>query len=1129
MAFVLENEKVTPQGERKGRFVVEDEPVRRFVVEDEEGAPLSGLEGAQALAEAVRGGADVGVSEVIPPDVRGPSPAVVGTFGATPGPTLEELESLGQVGTGIAADILGVTAKAGAGLIRGRTLGVVDPERGELGIPFTAMRAKVAPELGKSLEELGVSPDIANNPFISIGPEFVGTVFPFATAARFVAALRPPSAVARGNVARAIERAAETSVAGGIVGAAEVRQDDETMLENALTFALIGGGLHLTAEVALPVVNFLKQATKFKTITKDLSAEDLHRAFTGREGASPEAVKFVQGLSTKDRVTIAKGVIKGRGAKFTVEEPRFGVREEVVTPEAPPPEVPDIPGGPLVPRVEVPRAAPRVIPGEPAIVEPVVDVPIPREVAGDIEAGGLAFGQPLPKSVQGINLNRVGADYSAKKLIVDTSDRNKGLINDARRGTITHEATREVANNLGMTTDDLLKRRKGRAFNAEEATAARDILNSSAIELTRLQKEVARNTSDEGLVKFRLAMHRHAAIQAEVSGIATEAGRALSAHRIVSREGQNFKGMLDALGGRELTEEMLETLSRIDPTDQVAVNRFIRDAVKPKFRDMIFEVWVNSLLSSPKTHLVNTTSNSLVSLLKIPETLTSAAIDIARVRATGLPKERFFGEIPHQVFGMWQGIKEGGRKGLEAFRTETPSQGVSKLEVSRFQSIPGPTGRIVRLPGRALMAEDEFFKAINFQAELHSLAYRKATTEGKKGQERLQRIAELTSNPAPEMMKKAKGEALYRTFQKELGPSGKALQRLRSTTPGFRYIVPFLRTPTNIVKFGLERTPLNFLRIGFKVAKGDLKGGELSDELARATVGSLIAAMVGVLYLEGKITGGGPKNPGQKATLFRTGWQPYSFKVGDQYFGYGRLEPLGMTVGLTADFMELQDTMSEGERDDVAAKLSLAIAQNLTNKTFMQGLSNAINAISDPIRYGDQWVERFVATGVPRVVAGAARALDPQLKEPEGIIEIYKAQLPFLSSDVLPKRNLWGEPIEIQGTRLERFISPIPITAVQESKIDEEMARLNMGVAMPRKVIKGVDLTLEEYDVYIRDAGRLAKKKLDSIVANPGYAATNDDRKRRRIRTVIFKAREKVRTRVYNSIKTNTPERITQQ
>ena len=311
----------------------------------------------------------------------GPSPEVVGVHGGTPGPTPAELENLAQLGKGIAADVAGVATKAGAALIKGTTFKAIDPERGEVGIPFTSMRRQVAPPLGEALEDVvGVSPEIAQNPYIGLGPEFLGMMAPWSRVAKTVAALRPP-----GAAAGVPGRVAESVATGGIVGAAEVRQDDETMLENALGYAVGAGVLHLSFEAAIPVANYLKHAAKYKTVTRDLTAEDVHRALTGREGASPEAVNFVKGLNNKgERAEIAKEVIKGEGVRVKTVEPRFGGRRAPEVPPEPParpPEPPtrpvEAPGEGIVPSraVEPRRAVLTPIEGEPGVAAPPVAPP----------------------------------------------------------------------------------------------------------------------------------------------------------------------------------------------------------------------------------------------------------------------------------------------------------------------------------------------------------------------------------------------------------------------------------------------------------------------------------------------------------------------------------------------------------------------------------------------------------------------------------------------------------------------------------------------------------------------------------------------------------------------------------
>ena len=112
-----------------------------------------------------------------------------------------------------------------------------------------------------------------------------------------------------------------------------------------------------------------------------------------------------------------------------------------------------------------------------------------------------------------------------------------GGFDAARRGRISHAETQALAQDLGMTADDLLARRKGQAFSAEEAYAARAILAKSGNELVNIAKRIRSLGDDPGseaLAIFRKALVRHAAIQEQVSGMTAEAGRALSAFRMAA-------------------------------------------------------------------------------------------------------------------------------------------------------------------------------------------------------------------------------------------------------------------------------------------------------------------------------------------------------------------------------------------------------------------------------------------------------------------------------------------------------------------------------------------------------------------------------------------------------------------
>jgi len=806
-------------------------------------------------------------------------------------------------------------------------------------------------------------------------------------------------------------------------------------------------------------------------------------------------------------------------------------------------------------QLEVPDTS-RLAPPEPRPISDAGESLVPGRLSPDASETTLELARKyaesasdvgeLGKYADSINLERIDdlGDEGIKQLITDTSRDIAPRIDQARRGVISHDETTRMAMRSGITEDKLLKRKPGKIWNAEESLAASMINTASAKQTIDAARKAAESGSAEDLLAFRLIMERHQSIQAAEAGLATEAGRALSARNIIKNAEQrpvkNFQAMIDALGGREVNEEMVRLLSKIDPDNMPAVNRFIQEASEVSTSDKVFEVWVNSLLSSPITHVTNATSNALTFLQKFPEKFAAEGFDALRSAFTGAPRTRVEGEAAAAFYGGWEGLKRGWRNMAWSWQTGLPTDAEAKLEVRTFHAIKGAAlpkaaqkygfknvGDIIRIPGRALIAADEFFKGLNYHTEIHGLAFRKATLEGLTGDAKSQRIAELITKPPSEMDEAARAEMLYRVFQQPLSKEMRSISAIRMSKhpvwAPFRYIVPFLRTPTNIAKYGLERTPFGYLYIAQRqLSKTPMEAGELADQVARTTMGSMIGAVTFGMAMEGHISGGGPKNRAERDALYRTGWQPYSIKVGDQWVSYGRLEPLGSVLGIAADMAETAKTATDTEWQDLAFKMTLSISKNVTSKTFLRGISQALDATSDPTRYGPAWIEGLTGTVVPRVVASAARASDDTFRETEGIGEYIRSQIPFLSEELMPKRNLWGEEIRRPGTAIERFASPIRRSNVAGTQADDEMVRLKVSAGKPSKsvTILGHDrqLTPQQYDELLVRGGAEAQKRIQAWVHTKGYERLPDEMKAKQLKQRYDSAMDLTRTRLKNEM-----------
>jgi hypothetical protein len=153
---------------------------------------------------------------------------------------------------------------------------------------------------------------------------------------------------------------------------------------------------------------------------------------------------------------------------------------------------------------------------------------------------------PLPKHGININFNRIASEKDVKQTILKVSELFKKDINTARRNVVTNEEVSKLADQIGMTPEDLLRRRRGVAFNAEKALAARKILVASGERLKSLA-DAARGGSNLQQFEFRKQLALHYAIQSQVSGLTAEAGRALQSFRINAKATKQQLDEIDSL------------------------------------------------------------------------------------------------------------------------------------------------------------------------------------------------------------------------------------------------------------------------------------------------------------------------------------------------------------------------------------------------------------------------------------------------------------------------------------------------------------------------------------------------------------------------------------------------------
>lgn len=709
-----------------------------------------------------------------------------------------------------------------------------------------------------------------------------------------------------------------------------------------------------------------------------------------------------------------------------------------------------------------------------------------------------------------INFAHIDAPEKVKFTIGKMAEAMKGHIDEARRGVVTQKETEELAEGLGMTVPELLARRKGAAFNAEEALASRQLWVASGEQLLELAKKAAAtNAGPLDQFAFRRQMAVHAAIQAEVLGARAEAGRALASWKIDASGGieraRAINQVMNALGGAENSAEMARRIAILaEVGDPAALARIAQRGHAAATVDAFREIWVNGLLSSPKTHMVNITSNTLVAAQQVYERMAAGAI-----RSFTGGEGVVAGEGMAMAHGMIEGYKDAfrmaakslktGETGLAFNKIDTPRVGAVSAESFRISKETGLgrfvdfLGTVTNIPGRLLGAEDEFFKTIGYRMNVRAEALRTATSEGHVGEKLASRYKELVDNPSEAIRINAADAALYQTFTNETGAFGRAIMNLREAggdknwmNPAF-LILPFVRTPVNIARYAFERSP--FAPLVSQWRADIAAGGARADiALARMSTGTGIMLVAMDLADKGVCTGDGPRGEDKeiREALQRQGWQPFSCKVGDRWYSYNRTDPFGMTMGFAASIAE---AVKKGEMDqddvdewwEVSAMAIAAVSQVSISKTYLEGFAKFVEVLGDPKRYSKQYIQDLFASFLPATSLNNAvkNMVDPVQREVENPMEAVQARIAGLSKNLPPRRDLWGAPITSESGlgKMYDFMSPVQSKEEIDSPIDREIVRHGAG---PNKIGKrtpfdGVQANMRfypnAYDDYTRLSG----------------------------------------------------------
>lgn len=440
--------------------------------------------------------------------------------------------------------------------------------------------------------------------------------------------------------------------------------------------------------------------------------------------------------------------------------------------------------------------------------------------------------------------------------------------------------------------------------------------------------------------------------------------------------------------------------------------------------DVLYEIYVNNLLSGPQTHFTNILSNSVQTALGPIDTAARAAVtmfskpqdkvylsevvgDIYGTTLGIVKAAQYMGsramskapgvtEVAEQTaakYGISSGILNSTR--LDYVNRRISSQNFSLDEDSVLGKISDGIGAMVNMPASALNMGDIAYKIIHdTRAKTRWAAHEVAVGNFKSHADAMK---EATTNL--DVSRRAIQEAEYYTFTGR--PNMPMFSWITDADieklPGMRWVIPFKRTIANIAEQTLERSPLALAVPSLAKRLAHKDPAERAAAQARLLAGTGLLVAGSVLFGD-NLVGAAPRNKLGKEMFDRTYGGEFAINFEDGAIKLDELGVVGQQLKAIAMYRQAIETTPEAllkpeNAEQLMERLAVFIApitETLYSNHYAENLSQFFNVFDRaremksvaPIA---QWAERLAVRTIP--VAGstaweqAQRSMNPQQKD----------------------------------------------------------------------------------------------------------------------------------------------------
>ena len=698
-----------------------------------------------------------------------------------------------------------------------------------------------------------------------------------------------------------------------------------------------------------------------------------------------------------------------------------------------------------------------------------------RQVAKDMGLESDEVGKAI-----NINLAKLNTPEDVDSFLQELGGHFKEMMEGSRNKRKMKEMYEGAAmNSLG----DLLGR-KPTHFSPEQAIAIRQFLVATGTKAQQMIKIAAKSNRKIDQLAAMKAFQLNAMVMQKAVGVSSEYGRGLRTFREVvgsNRERFNQVNMMmkEMDGSDQTTREFMRFLKNAGVEDMDA-HEFQRiagkgfNAFSMKGYDALYETYVNAILSGPLTHATNIASNaSMLFMRPTDKYLRSVS---AAARGDFSESVNQFKQANASLSGMAGGMSDVFRIALRRVNKEDvnyPERLERMHELSKQKIKPAITaenfsatgmmghvvdfaGAIIRLPGNALLKEDKAFKLINYRMGVNEEAAKMAHSLSTNNDDAKAIYRAVRANPDEQMTDSAINLAEYYTFTNKLGEAGQRWEKA-TRVPGVNLIVPFFRTPTNILKMGTRNSFIGNMRYDVPELLS-ANGAKRDAALAKVAMGTL-APVTALMMLGDNLTG--KVDMSTANGRFRAEYEapPYSIRVGDKWISYEKIEPLRSVLGLMANYKDSLNGLDDQDDNfvDDSLQLGLALARPFVNTIADNAMLDVFGHMhymidgvqSGNAEYAGRQVSRmFAAMATPNFIAQFTNLeLDGKLRMSDNIIDDMNKRVWWRSNDLPIRPNAFGEEQYYPSNMVMSLVNPFLQRPDKQDPIADKM--LDLGVAIP--------------------------------------------------------------------------------